>query len=80
MLLLVISLVQTDMGSRNAQFIGLQEAPVTVDDTVKGITTQVWTILIIITIRGSLTLLQIDAATKSTSGQFVSFSGDKAPW
>ena len=55
MLLLVISLVQTDMGSRNAQFIGLQEAPVTVDDNVKGITTQVWTILIIMAIQGLLT-------------------------
>ena len=34
-------LVQTEMGSRNAQFIGLEEAPVTVEDTVRGITAQV---------------------------------------
>ncbi|OOF98108.1 hypothetical protein ASPCADRAFT_3175 [Aspergillus carbonarius ITEM 5010] len=34
-------LVQTEMGSRNAQFIGLEEAPVTVEDTVRGITAQI---------------------------------------
>ncbi|KAB8254370.1 hypothetical protein BDV32DRAFT_16194 [Aspergillus pseudonomiae] len=34
-------LVQTDMGSRNAQFIGLEKAPLTVQDTVQGIIKQV---------------------------------------
>ncbi|KAJ5090527.1 NADP(+)-dependent dehydrogenase [Penicillium argentinense] len=34
-------LVQTDMGSRNAQLVGLEKAPVTVEDTVRGITNQI---------------------------------------
>lgn len=34
-------MVQTDMGSRAAQFHGLENAPVTVEDTVRGITNQV---------------------------------------
>ncbi|PWY64069.1 putative NADP(+)-dependent dehydrogenase [Aspergillus heteromorphus CBS 117.55] len=34
-------LVQTEMGSRNAQLVGLENAPVTVEDTVRGITTQI---------------------------------------
>jgi norsolorinic acid ketoreductase len=34
-------LVQTDMGARAAQFNGLEKAPLTIDDTVRGITNQV---------------------------------------
>jgi norsolorinic acid ketoreductase len=38
----MIRMVQTDMGSRAAQAHGLKKAPVTVQDTVHGITSQVW--------------------------------------
>lgn len=38
---LVGRMVQTDMGSRAAQANGLEKAPVTVQDTVLGITNQV---------------------------------------
>ncbi|CEL02112.1 hypothetical protein ASPCAL03284 [Aspergillus calidoustus] len=34
-------LVQTDMGARAAQFNGLEKAPLTIDDTVRGITNQI---------------------------------------
>jgi norsolorinic acid ketoreductase len=74
-------MVQTDMGSRAAQANGLEKAPVTVQDTVHGITSQVCRILAIPTGRRLLTLLQIEAATKSTtSGQFVNFKGEKVHW
>ncbi|KAL3465081.1 hypothetical protein BJX64DRAFT_253738 [Aspergillus heterothallicus] len=34
-------LVQTDLGDRAAQFYGLEKAPVTVEDSVRGISTQI---------------------------------------
>lgn len=42
-------MVQTDMGSRAAQANGLEKAPVTVQDTVLGITNQVCRMLVIMT-------------------------------
>ena len=74
-------MVQTDMGSRAAQANGLEKAPVTVQDTVQGIVSQVCKILAIMTRSRLLTSLQIEAATKSTtSGQFVNHNGERARW
>ncbi|KAF9889560.1 hypothetical protein FE257_007270 [Aspergillus nanangensis] len=36
-----ISMVQTDMGSRAAQFHGMEKAPLTIEESVEGITTQI---------------------------------------
>lgn len=78
---LVGRMVQTDMGSRAAQANGLEKAPVTVQDTVLGITNQVCRMLAIVTRCGLLTSLQIEAATKSTtSGQFVNYNGERVRW
>lgn len=52
---MLVRLVQTDMGSRAAQLNGLEKAPVTVEDTVPGITRQVRRNTDIMTIWGSLT-------------------------
>lgn len=74
-------MVQTDMGSRAAQANGLEKAPVTVQDTVQGIVSQVCKILAIMTRSRLLTSLQIEAATKSTtSGQFVNHNGERVRW
>lgn len=74
-------MVQTDMGSRAAQANGLEKAPVTLQETVQGITHQVCRNLAIITSCSLLTLLQIEVATKSTtSGQFVDYKGQKVSW
>lgn len=40
-MLTLIRLVQTDMGSRSAQSIGLEKAPLTVQESVQGIIKQV---------------------------------------
>lgn len=69
------------MGSRAAQANGLEKAPVTVQDTVQGIVSQVCKILAIMTRSRLLTSLQIEAATKSTtSGQFVNHNGERVRW
>lgn len=74
-------MVQTDMGSRAAQANGLEKAPVTIQETVRGITYQVCRNLSTITICRLLILLQIEVATKSTtSGQFVDYNGQKVCW
>ena len=74
-------MVQTDMGSRAAQANGLEKAPVTVEDTVRGITHQVRKKTDYYVSLGLLKSLQIEIATKSTtSGQFVNYNGDKVPW
>ena len=74
-------MVQTDMGSRAAQANGLEKAPVTVRDTVQGITNQVCRILATMTSCRLLMSLQIETATKSTtSGQFLNYHGEKVRW
>jgi norsolorinic acid ketoreductase len=74
-------MVQTDMGSRAAQANGLEKAPVTLKETVQGITHQVCRNLASITCCKLLTLLQIEVAKKSTtSGQFVNYKGEKVCW
>jgi norsolorinic acid ketoreductase len=42
----IFSLVQTDLGDRAAQAYGLEKAPVTLDESVSGITAQVRTMII----------------------------------
>lgn len=70
------------MGARASQLLGLEQAPVTIEDTVRGITTQVlWNIRFYYNYSKFTDVVQIDTAQKpTTSGQFVNYNGDKVAW
>lgn len=72
--------MQTDMGGRAAQFLGLDAAPVTIGEAVCGIAEQVIQTFPLFPYR-LLTLFQIDTAEKSTtSGEVFSYKGERVAW
>ncbi len=74
------SLVQSDGGNATARYLGMEKAPVTLEDAATALTSLVSLMQLVVNARADI--VQVDKSTREmTSGKFFgTISGEEIPW